>query len=96
MFLTSICNLTLLIVYYYKRIKKFINGFPSVYSSYTGHYMVQYQGRAQDFRRGVAVITDLVGATPTYTLPSLSEFHPVTPLPHRQYIIQHFILEKKE
>ncbi len=30
-----------------------------------------------------AVITDLVGATPGYTLPTLSEIHQVTPLPHR-------------
>ncbi len=32
---------------------------------------------------GGAVITDLVRATPSYTLPTLSEIYQVTPLPHR-------------
>ncbi len=35
------------------------------------------------FSEGGAVITDLVGATPSYTLPTLSEIHQVIPLPHR-------------
>ncbi len=42
------------------------------------------QGRARVFLRGGgAVITDLVGATPSYTLPTLSEIYQVTPLPTR-------------